>query len=64
MPLDTQNEPEQLLMPMEWMDIRNLGKYILNQDGWRKGDYPRSMAEPISESEFNSRLKGFSVPYA
>lgn len=58
-----ENEPKVLLTPMEWLKILNPDTVITNSDGWRKGDYPRSFADPITESDFKRRLKGCIISH-
>lgn len=56
MPLNEQNKTEELLMPMEWMEILKPYHTILDRDGWEKGNYRRSFAEPITQKEFEERI--------
>lgn len=63
MPSNKEDEAEKLLTPMEWVDILKPGAVIIDLDGWRKGSYPKSFAEPIPKNEFQNRLKGCSVLY-
>lgn len=63
MPSNEENEAEKLLTPMEWVDILEPGAAIIDLDGWRKGSYPKSFAEPILKNEFQSRLNRCNVLY-
>lgn len=64
MPSNKESGTKELLTPMEWVDILKPGAVIIDLDGWRKGSYPKSFAEPIDKIEFQSRLKRCTVQYS